>query len=194
MPSPAPHTTAVGRLWPHAAGTGALRALGLVAGGSALLALAAHVQVPFWPVRLSLQSLVVVLIGIAYGSRLGAATLVAYVAEGALGLPVFQGGAGPLYLAGPTGGYLLGYILSALVAGLAAERGALARPAPALAAVFAAVAAIYLPGVAWLAVLFGPGKAVAFGLTPFLAGEALKMALVLALLPALQAFSRAPAR
>lgn len=190
MPSPAPHTTAIVRLWPEAAGNGALRSFGLVAAGSAVLALAAHVQVPFWPVKLSLQSLVVVLIGITYGSRLGAATLLAYVAEGALGLPVFQGGAGPLYLAGPTGGYLLGYVLSALVAGRAAERGALGHPLSAVAAVLAAFAAITLPGLAWLAVLFGPEKSIAFGLTPFLSGEALKIGLVLALLPTL----RPPAR
>lgn len=190
MPAPVPHTTAIARLWPEAAGTGALRTAGLIVGGSALLALAAHVQVPFWPVKLSLQSLVVVLIGIAYGSRLGAATLLAYLIEGTLGLPVFQSGAGPLYLAGPTGGYLLGYLLAALVAGRAAERGALARPGTAVAAVLAAFGAIYLPGLAWLAVLFGPERSIAFGLTPFLPAEALKIGLVLALLPWLRRLSR----
>lgn len=157
-----------------------------VAIGTALLALAAHVQVPFWPVRLSMQSFVVLAIGIAYGGRLGAATLLAYCVEGALGLPVFQGGAGPAYMAGPTGGYLLGFILAAWAVGTLADRGAMRSRIGIIAVLALGEALIYLPGVAWLAVLFGPAKAVAFGLTPFLPAEALKLALAAAATPFLR--------
>ncbi len=164
--------------WPHA--------LLAVLAGSALLALSAHVQVPFWPVRLSMQSAVVLAIGIACGSRLGAATLLAYLAEGAAGLPVFQGGAGLAYMAGPTGGYLLGYLLAAFTVGWLSERGASRGWLRTAGVVLLGAALIYLPGVAWLAVLFGPGKALAFGLVPFLPAEACKLALATAVAPYLR--------
>jgi biotin transport system substrate-specific component len=162
------------------------RALGAILAGSALLAVSAHVQVPFWPVRLSMQSLVVLAIGLACGSRLGAATLLAYLAEGAAGLPVFQGGAGLVYMAGPTGGYLLGYLMAAFSVGWLAERG-FARTLPGtLGVLLAGLALIYVPGVAWLAVLFGPAKALGFGLVPFLPAEACKLALATAASPYLR--------
>jgi biotin transport system substrate-specific component len=178
--------TPLDRLWPRTAGSNALRNATLVILATGLLALSGHIQVPFWPVKLSLQTLVVLAIGIAYGSRLGGATILAYLIEGALGLPVFQGGAGIAYMVGPTGGFLLGFVLAAVVIGLCAERGMLNRFPAAIAAVLLAEAAIYIPGVAWLAVLFGPAKSIAFGLTPFLMGEALKIGLVLALVPAIR--------
>jgi len=160
--------------------------LAAVAIGSALLALSAHVQAPFWPVRLSMQSFVVLAIGITCGGRLGAATLLAYLAEGALGLPVFQGGAGLAYMAGPTGGYLLGYLLAASTVGKLADRGATQSWPGIIAVLLLGEALIYVPGVAWLAVLFGPAKGVAFGLVPFLPAEALKLALAAAATPFLR--------
>jgi len=160
--------------------------LAVVAIGSALLALSAHVQVPFWPVRLSMQSFVVLAIGITCGGRLGAATLLAYFAEGALGLPVFQGGAGLAYMAGPTGGYLLGYLLAASTVGTLADRGATQSWPGIIAVLLLGEALIYVPGVAWLAMLFGPAKGVAFGLVPFLPAEALKLALAAAATPFLR--------
>jgi biotin transport system substrate-specific component len=180
----------MGRLWPQTAGNAALRATALILIGSGLMALAAHIQVPFWPVKLSMQSFVVVVLGMAYGSRLGGATMLAYIAEGAVGLPVFQSGVGLAYLVGPTGGYLLGFVLAATLAGYCVERGALNRLPLAFATILLAKVAIFLPGVAWLAVLFGPEKSIAFGLTPFLPGEALKIALALALVPAIRRFTR----
>ena len=162
------------------------RNLAAVALGSALLALAAHVQVPFWPVRLSMQSFVVLAIGLACGGRLGAATILAYLAEGALGLPVFQAGAGPAYMAGPTGGYLLGFLLAAAAVGGFADRGATRRWPGRIAVLLFGEALIYAPGVAWLAVLFGPAKSVAFGLVPFLPAEVLKLALAAAATPLLR--------
>ena len=163
-----------------------VRSLVAVVVGSALLALSAHVQVPFWPVRLSMQSFVVLAIGLACGGRLGAATLLAYLVEGALGLPVFQGGAGPAYMAGPTGGYLLGFLLAAYAVGTLADRGATRSWRGTAAVLLFGEALIYAPGVAWLAVLFGPAKSVAFGLVPFLPAEAVKLALAAAATPLLR--------
>lgn len=154
--------------------------------GSAVLALSAHLQVPFWPVRLSMQSFVVLVIGLACGGRLGAATLLAYLAEGAFGLPVFQGGAGLAYMAGPTGGYLLGYLLAAAVVGALADGGATRRWPGTIAVLLLGLVLIYAPGLAWLAVLFGPAKSLAFGLVPFLPAEACKLALAVALAPLLR--------
>ncbi|MGI3904187.1 MAG: biotin transporter BioY [Janthinobacterium lividum] len=166
------------------------RSVIIVAIGSALIALAAHVQVPFWPVRLSLQSLAVMLVGIALGGRLGGLTLLAYLAEGALGLPVFQGGAGLSYMVGPTGGFLLGYLLCSTGIGYAADQGAFTRPLSAAVATAAGLLAIYLPGLIWLALLFGPGKSLEYGLYPFLPGELVKAALVLALCGAIRRAQR----
>jgi biotin transport system substrate-specific component len=154
--------------------------------GSAVLALSAHVQVSFWPVRLSMQSFVVLAIGLIGGRRVGTATVLAYLVEGALGLPVFQSGAGLTYIAGPTGGYLLGFLLSVIAVGTLTDLGAAKRRPGAFAVLLLGVMLIYLPGVAWLAVLFGPAKSIAFGLTPFLPAEACKLALVVALAPVLQ--------
>lgn len=162
------------------------RNIAAMAIGSALLAVSAHLQVAFWPVRLSMQSFVVLAIGIACGGRLGAATLLAYLAEGALGLPVFQSGAGPAYMAGPTGGYLLGYLLAAATVGGLADRGVTRHWPGRLAVLLLGEALIYLPGIAWLAVLFGPAKSLAFGLVPFLPAEAVKLALAAVAAPFLR--------
>lgn len=159
----------------------AIRVILLIGLGTAALAVAAHIQVPFWPVKLSMQTLVVIMLGVLYGSRLGLATVLAYIAEGAAGLPVFQSGAGFAYLAGPTGGFLIGFALAATFAGWAAERGALSRLSTSFATVLLATTLIFVPGIAWLAVLFGPEKAIAFGLLPFIPGESLKIALALSL-------------
>ncbi len=172
-------------------GAGTLpRAILAVIAGSALLAASAHVQVPFWPVRLSMQSFVVLAIGLACGGRLGVATLLAYLAEGALGLPVFQAGAGPAYMAGPSGGYLVGFVLAAGTVGALAERGATRGWVGTVAVLLLGEALIYAPGIAWLAILFGSAKAVAVGLVPFLPAEACKLALAAATAPHLRRLAR----
>ena len=159
-----------------------VRSVLLVLVGSGLLALSAHIQVPFWPVKLSMQSFVVLAIGFAYGSRLGAVTILAYIAEGAAGLPVFQSGAGVAYLAGPTAGYLLGFVLAAALLGRLSERLRLSSIPAAAGAVLLSVVVIYVPGVAWLAVLFGAENALPYGLYPFLPGDVLKLALAVAII------------
>jgi biotin transport system substrate-specific component len=95
--------------------------------GSILLTISAKIQVPFWPVPMTMQTLVVLVLGVAYGWRLAGATVLLYLAQGALSLPVFAGGGGLAYMSGPTGGYLVGFLLAAVAVGWLAERGWLAR-------------------------------------------------------------------
>ena len=171
---------------------GQFRPLFLILVGSLLLTVSAKVQVPFYPVPMTLQTLVVLLIGVAFGWRMGSATVLAYLAQGALGFPVFAGtpekGLGLLYMAGPTGGYLLGFALAAATTGWLAERG-LDRSA--LGTAFAMVAGnvvIYVCGLVWLSSFVGMEKAVAFGMLPFLFGDLMKIALATATLPMIWKF------
>ena len=116
--------TLANRLWPAASSKQLLRAALLAILGSALVTVCAQVNVPMVPVPMTLQTLAVLAIGGAYGSRLGAATLALYALEGAVGLPVFaQFKAGPAILMGPTGGYIIGFIAAAGLVGFLAERG-----------------------------------------------------------------------
>ncbi|MGD8430626.1 MAG: biotin transporter BioY [Ectothiorhodospiraceae bacterium] len=155
---------------------GALQGALAVVIGSVLLAIATRVEIPFWPVPMNMQTFVVLCLGLAYGPNLALATVVAYLAEGLLGLPVFAHGGGPAYLAGPTGGYLIGFAAAAYIAGFLARRGWVQGPVRAVGAAFIAHVVIYALGVAWLAVFLGDaGKAVTVGLLPFLFGDALKV-------------------
>jgi biotin transport system substrate-specific component len=153
-----------------------------VAGANLLLVASAWVKVPMWPVPMTMQTLAVLLIGAACGARLAPAAVAAYLAEAAAGLPVLAGAA-PL---GPTAGYLAGFLLAAAAVGLAAERGAMRRTAPMLAALLAGEALIFLPGLAWLdfGFLHGARATLAAGLVPFLPGEAAKLALAAVILTA----------
>jgi biotin transport system substrate-specific component len=170
-------------LWPAQGANRALRVVVLVLLGSALLTLSAKLQVPFYPVPMTLQTLVVLLLGLAYGWTLGIATVVVYLAQGALGLPVFAGtpakGLGLAYMVGPTGGYLIGFVLAAGVAGWIAEHRA-GLPGLVLAVV-AGTIAIYVPGLLWLATFVGLPQAVVVGLVPFVLADLAKGALAVAL-------------
>jgi len=160
--------------------------------GTALLTASAKLQVPFWPVPMTMQTLVVLVIGMAYGSRLGAATVALYLAEGFMGLPVFAGPtSGPAYFAGPTGGYLAGFVAAAWLVGALAERGwdrSVLRVAVAMTLGHTLILGM---GVAWLATLVGIEKAIAAGLLPFVSATVLKTALGVALMYA--AWRGAPA-
>jgi biotin transport system substrate-specific component len=177
------HATLADALWSPAAGSAAVRAIVLAVIGSILLTISAKIQVPFWPVPMTMQTFVVLVLGVAYGWRLAGATVLLYLAQGALGLPVFAGGGGLPYMAGPTGGYLAGFLAAAVAVGWLAERG-WARSAPStLAAMLIGTAIIFACGIAWLATLIGLAPAISAGLVPFLLSEAVKIALATALVP-----------
>lgn len=174
----------VDSLWPVESPRGrGLRLVVLALIGSLLLAISAKTQVPFYPVPMTLQTMVVFLLGIALGPRLGAACVLAYLLEGALGLPVFAGtpekGIGLAYLAGPTGGYLIGFLPAVVICGLAIERGW--RGFRLAGAVLAATIVIFVLGAGWLATIVGPVKALTLGVLPFLPGALVKLALTVAL-------------
>ena len=143
--------------------------------GSFLLTVSAKTQIPFWPVPLTMQTFVVMVLALGYGSRLATATVALYLAQGALGMPVFAEGGGMVYFTGPTGGYLLGFLPAAALMGWLAERGWHRTVGRALAACLAGDAIMFACGVAWLSVLIGPARAVTGGLLPFLPGDALKV-------------------
>jgi biotin transport system substrate-specific component len=177
-------STLMGLLWPVRS---VARAVVLMAVGSALLALSAKIQVPFYPVPMTMQTLVVLVIGAAYGWRLGGATVALYLLEGALGLPVFAGPvAGIGYMAGPTGGFLMGFLLAAMLTGFLAERGWDRSLLQVLAVMAVGHAVIFAFGLAWLAQLFqfDFGRAWAAGVAPFYAATVLKTALAAALIQA----------
>ena len=156
-----------------------------VAGASLLVAISAQaaIPLPFTPVPVTLQTLVVLLSAAALGSRRGPLAILAYLAEGAAGLPVFSGGrAGIAHLLGPTGGYLVGFLAAAVVVGAIAEAGWTRKPVRALAALLAGSACIYAAGMLWLGASVGYSRVIALGLLPFLPGEALKLAVCLAAL------------
>lgn len=180
------HSTLIDRLWPEAE-LPAVRWAALVVIGSLLLTASAKAQVPMWPVPMTMQSFVVLVIGMAYGVRLSAATVGLYLFQGAIGLPVFAGtpekGIGLAYMAGPTGGYLVGFLIVAVAMGWLAERGWDRKPVLSLAALAIGTVLLFVPGVAWLSVLVGFEKAVQVGLVPFLFGSVLKLVLAAAVLP-----------
>jgi biotin transport system substrate-specific component len=170
MPEAISTRTLLEAAWPQAAH--GLGLIGAVAVGVGLLTLSAKLQVPFWPVPMTLQTLAVLLLGMAYGPGLGLATVIVYLLVGAIGLPVFAGtperGIGLTYMAGPTAGFLAGFVLAAAVAGYLARWGCdKAFPACA-AAMLAGHVLIVLAGVAWLAMKMGPDRAIEVGLLPFL--------------------------
>lgn len=149
----------------------------LAVAGSLFIALAAQIAVPFYPVPMTLQTLAILIVGLTFGSRLGGATLLLYLAEGAMGLPVFANGAGSLaYMMGPTGGFLIGFAMMAVLAGLAVETG-LARGfvGTALAAIVISVL-LYVPGLAWPAAMLGKTLPELWSgwMAPFLIGDAVK--------------------
>lgn len=166
------------------AATSAVTKAALVVFGSLLLAVSAQFKIPLYPVPVTGQTLVVLLIGMTYGPRLGGITLAAYLFEGALGLPVFAGGAaGAAVLMGPTAGYLFGFLLAAIAMGYLAERGMGRTVVSTIAAMVIGNCVIYLCGALWLANFIGFGQAIAAGVLPFLYGDALKLVVAAGLMP-----------
>lgn len=145
--------------------------------GSLLIAASAQVSVPMWPVPITLQTLAVAVVAGVLGWRLGAAAVALYLMQGALGAPVFaSGGLGALHLIGPTGGYLLGFVGSALVIGWLAERGWMRRVRTALPAMLLGDAVVLTLGALWLSVLVADKSFFASGVAPFVVGAVTKSA------------------
>jgi len=162
-----------------------VRSVALVLGFSLLTALAAQVVIPVPPVPITAQTFAVLLTGAVLGSRLGALAMIAYLIEGASGLPVFQSGHGGAHylLFSPTAGYLWSYPAAAFLTGLLAERGWDKRFTTAAAAMTLGSLVILLTGWAWLARYTTPTEAFHFGVTRFLVGDAVKIMLAAAVLP-----------
>lgn len=161
----------------------------LVVLGTLVLAIAAKTKVPLGLVDMNLGTLAVMAIGVAYGWRLALATLVLYLAQGAAGLPVFQGtpekGIGMAYMLGSTGGYLAGYVVLAGIAGWAADRGWDRNVLKLVGALLVGEVVMMALGFGWLAGLIGPEKAWTFGVQPFVLVDLVKIALVAAAAPAI---------
>lgn len=152
--------------------------------GSLALWLSAKIQIPFWPVPMTMQTLVVVLLPLLFGLRAGVGAVALYLVEGMSGLPVFAGtpqqGLGLAYMMGPTGGFLMGFAAGAVISGLVAHYFKPGFLTGLLAATLGH-AAIFIFGLVWLAQGTGWQQAVAVGLTPFLAATPLKIGLAAAI-------------
>jgi biotin transport system substrate-specific component len=165
-----------------------LRDLTLIVIGTLFVAILAQVIIPlpFTPVPLTGQTFAVLLVGAALGSKRGAASLVLYLAAGAIGLPFFAGGAhGFNVVIGATGGYLVGFIIAAFVVGLLAERGLERSISTSIIPFLVGTIIIYACGVTWLAMVLGSfSKAITLGLIPFLIGDVIKLVAAALALPA----------
>lgn len=157
-----------------------------------LLAISSKIKIPFYPVPMTMQTFVVLSIGILFGPRLGAIVLVTYLMEGAMGIPVFAGtpekGMGFSYIVGPTGGYLIGYVISSFLAGkINFNKKFITR----IFLLIVAISPIYIFGLAWLGILFGFDKPLlSWGLNPFILAEVLKLLLLAIFIPKFLSFRK----
>jgi biotin transport system substrate-specific component len=155
--------------------------------GTLLITICAKINVPVWPVPVTLQGFAIAALAAAFGMRIGVATVALYLLEGAFGLPVFATGGGLAYLAGPTGGFLIGFLGLAAIVGYAADRGASGKPLTLFAAMLVGDAVLFVLGFAWLLVMAGQAgwidqsnvvaSAFAKAVQPFIVWDILKMAL-----------------
>lgn len=166
-------------LWPQ---IGLRRNVVLAIVGTIIVTVSAQVNVPLSPVPITLQSLAVLMIGAAYGSQLGAATLTLYALEGAVGLPVFAEFRSGVLL--PSFGYVLGFMAAAYLVGYLAERGWDRSIFKMFVAMLLGAALLYVPGLIWLSVFIGIGKAIQYGFMPFVMGDVIKAAVASLSFPA----------
>ena len=156
----------------------------LIVFGSTLITLSSYITIPLYPVPVTAQTLVVLLIGLSYGSILASLTVGCYLIQGAMGLPVFAGGsAGLATLIGPTGGYLVGFFFAAIALGALAGRGHGKTFISTLMAMLVGNLIIYGCGASWLASFIGIENAIKSGIAPFLYGDMLKILIAAGLLP-----------
>ncbi len=172
----------VGRIIPDEGAARWVANAALVVAGSLVLWASAKIQVPFYPVPMTLQTLAIMVIAASFGMRLGIATLLLYLAEGAFGLPVFAGtpekGIGLAYMIGPTGGYLVGFVLAVGLVGWLAERGFDGNVFKLFGVMLAGDVVIFALGIFWLGTVLGWDKPVLdWGLYPFILGDVTKIAL-----------------
>jgi biotin transport system substrate-specific component len=152
--------------------------------GSWLIALAAQIQIPLWPVPVTGQTFAVLLVAALLGSRRGAASVGLYLAQGAIGLPFFAAGAaGWSVLVGPTAGYLFGFLLAAYGVGWLAEHGWDRQVGTAVIAMVLGNVVIYICGLLWLAQFLSLPQLFSAGLLPFIPGDVLKIVLAALALP-----------
>jgi biotin transport system substrate-specific component len=171
-----------------------LRQIALAFSGVALLALSAKIQVPFYPVPMTMQTLALPLIGAAFGWRLGVATVLLYLAHGLMGAPVFAGPfAGAAYMMGPTGGFLAGFVAFTAIVGYGVEKGAARTILPLTGVILLGKAVLFAMGGLWLAqfaALANGGAGIGFDkawgvIQGFLLGDLLKTAIAVALIAVL---------
>ena len=155
--------------------------------GTLLLTISAKIKIPFYPVPMTMQTFIVLFLGITLGPKIGLLTVSLYLFEGIFGLPVFAGtpekGIGIVYFTGPTMGYLIGFLIAVYFAGLLKyEKG----PINTFLKLIFSVSFIYILGLIWLGTLIGWDKPIfKLGAMPFLLAELFKMLLLLFLIPAL---------
>ena len=175
----------INRIFPTNGITTYVKNIILILFATLLLAVSSKIQVPFWPVPMTMQTFVVFIIGMSYGWRLSLFTLLAYLFEGAIGLPVFATGGGIAYLMGPTAGYLYGMLMAAVVIGYLSERGFSTSYFMCAVSLFIGSIIIFTLGVGYLSSIIGFDKAINAGLIPFLPSELFKLALAVAIIPSL---------
>ena len=168
----------------------------LAVAGTLLIWASAKIKVPFYPVPVTMQVFVIMGLAATYGFRLGLATILLYLAEGAMGAPVFtdtpEKGIGLAYMMQATGGYLAGFVVMTAIVGWFAERGFDRNPFTLFGVMLAGIAVMYALGLAWLGALFGWDKPIlAWGFYPFILADLTKIALASCLIPAVaRLFSR----
>ena len=180
------HATYADILRPDTRRIARLYDVSLIVSGSLAVGLSAQVALPlaFSPVPITGQTLAVLLVGALMGRVRGGVVMLLYLAEGVAGLPVFAGGgAGAAHLLGPTGGYLVGFVVAATVTGYLAERGWDRRFGTTLAAMLLGTVAIFVVGLAWLGLFTGTENLLAMGLYPFVPGAIAKIIVAAALVP-----------
>ena len=148
--------------------------------GSLALTISAKIKIPFYPVPMTMQTFVVMLLGLAFGYKIGLATVSLYLLEGIAGLPVFSNspekGVGLVYFTGPTMGYLIGFLSATLIAGTISSND---NTLKIISKLLLSVSTIYILGVLWLGTLIGWDKPILeFGVYPFLLAEIFKLALL----------------